>query len=138
MSMRDCGFDGVLDDAVPRRVRRDFERLRLQCVIDDESRTVQSEKDLTDINNIVARFDREGVLPPGKGPGQYMDVTALNADLMDVIERSEEIIDQATAYFSELESKEAEEAAKLAEANKQLLERAKVLMEKQVAETPST
>lgn len=127
MSISTSSFEGEYFDET-QVVRSPWSRLRLQTVIEGESMTVQSEKDLTDINNIVARFDRTGELPPGRGPGEYLDVTMLNGDLLEVMERSQEIIDKATVYFEGVEAEEAAEAAKLAEENADILARAKAMV----------
>ena len=121
-------FDGEYrPDEVPV-VRSPWSRLRVQSVPIGESMTLQSEKDLTDINYIVKQFDRSGDLPPGKGPGQYIDVTMLNGDLLDVMARAQEIIDDASAYFQEREDAEALAAEELAREQAELLERAKAMM----------
>lgn len=63
-----------------RVVSLPFERLRIRTVVVGSSKTVQDHADAADINQIVARFHRSGVLPEGKGPGQYVDVSELQTD----------------------------------------------------------
>lgn len=120
--------DGEYGRDIKPIVRSPWSRLRIQTLTPDESMTLQSEKDLTDINYIVKQFDRSGELPGGRGPGEYLDVTMLNADLLEVMERSQEIIDKATVYFEGVEAEEAAEAAKLAEENADILARAKAMV----------
>lgn len=95
-------------------VRPPWHRARLRVHYSAASRTQQSHKDLTDINNIVNRYQRTGQLPPGR-QGQYGDVTALQGDLGEVILRNQETIDKAKEFEADYKSKkDAEKAAKKA------------------------
>lgn len=78
-----------------KTVRHPFERVRTPTIILGESMTHQSHAESCDINNIIRRFDRTGVLPPGTRPAQYADVTALQGDLTERINTSREILDTA-------------------------------------------
>lgn len=63
--------------------RRWYDRERTFSMILGDSMTVQSEKDASDVNTIVRRFQRTGELPPnprGLEP-RYEDVTGLQTDL---------------------------------------------------------
>lgn len=76
-------------------VRHPFERVRTPTIIHGESMTHQSHADSCDINNIIRKFDRTGVLPPSTRPEQYADVTGLQGDLTERINSSREILDKA-------------------------------------------
>ncbi len=72
------------------KVRHPYFRQRSPTNLEGQSlRTDQSQGNDTDVNNIVARFARTGEIPPGK-PGQYADVTGLQGDLTEMIERGKE------------------------------------------------
>lgn len=78
-----------------RRVRRPYERLRVETVFVGETMTVNSFKDETDINNIVGRYDRSGILPTSDKQGAFADVTGLQGDLTERINKSKAILDKA-------------------------------------------
>lgn len=73
-------------------IRRPFDRVR--CSIDefDESRTAQSEKDETDINNIVKKFTRTKKLPEERAGAQYADVSGLNQDLTSLYNLQKQVM----------------------------------------------
>lgn len=79
----------------PPRVRHPYERARVTTIFTGESMTHQSHADSCDINNIIRKFDRTGVLPPSTRPEQYADVTGLQGDLTERINTSREILDKA-------------------------------------------
>lgn len=94
-------------------VRHPYSRRRVAVVNTEESMTHQSHAESCDINNIIRQFDRTGLLPPPKRPGQYGDVTALNKDLQELYLDMEEIgtrIREAQTALAE-KQKAAEEAA---------------------------
>jgi len=76
------------------------ERLRVQAVPEGETRTVQSHKDLTDINNIVERYQRTGYIPPGRMEPQYGDASALNKPLIELAQDAESVIAQTDEFMS--------------------------------------
>jgi len=86
---------------------RPGERIRVQSVPEGETRTVQSEKDLTDINNIVQRYQRTGFLPPPTMQPQYGDVTALNRPLIELVTDAAEITAKADAFFKDYQPAQA-------------------------------
>lgn len=89
--------------------RSPFWRERVQFVPVGDSMTHQSHAEACDVNAIIRRYDRTGVLPPATREAQYGDVTGLQGDL------TERYVDaQATtaAAASFLQSK-AEEQQKL-------------------------
>lgn len=56
-----------------RRVEQGRLRVQLRC--DDPSLAIQSAKDETDVNRIVARFEKTGLLPQVDVIGDYLDVS---------------------------------------------------------------
>ena len=76
------------------RMRNPFEDLRVPTEVEGESMTDASHGNDTDVNNIIARFDRTGLLPPNHGHGQYADVSGLQDDLTVVIKRGKEAMDE--------------------------------------------
>lgn len=73
-------------------VRPPWCRERLVTVIEGESATDRSHGNQTDVNAIVERFKRTGILPPPTKQGQYMDCTGLQGDLTELINKSREAI----------------------------------------------
>jgi len=59
--------------------------------------TRQSEKDSCDVNKIVERFKRTGILPPVARQGFYADVAELGG-YREVLER----VNEARGYFAQL------------------------------------
>lgn len=55
--------------------KREGIRTGFSCV--GPSLTVQSHRDSTNINNIIARFQRTGELPPPVKPAQYADISSV-------------------------------------------------------------
>lgn len=81
-------------------VRNLHTRLRVQHIPEGESLTQQSFQDSVDINSIIARYDRTGVLPLPTRPAQYADVSGLNkefTDLLTVNRRVQARINEAAA-----------------------------------------
>lgn len=83
------------------RIRSPWTRERLQTVCSGESLTEQSHKEAVDINNIVDRYTRSGMLPP-PGPHVYGDATALQLPLSERIEFADRVVAQARAFELEL------------------------------------
>lgn len=75
-----------------------FARRRTQTEVDPVSMTQESHRDQTDVNAIVARFDRTGQLPPATRQPQYGDVTDLQVDLTEAINRSRHAISTAQEF----------------------------------------
>lgn len=100
---------------IPNVVRRSFERNRFEFLCIGESMTLQSERDLTDINNVVAKYQRTGQLPLATKSAQYGDVTALNRPLAELIDESRAVLDEAgQKYEAKLIADEKAAADKLA------------------------
>lgn len=109
-------------DHNPRIVRRNWERTRVQTEILGESRTQQSHRDSVDVNQIVAKFDRTGQLPPNTKTAQYGDVSDLNAPYSELIEKSRETLDTAGQFIETLEMENNEKTAAALAAEKLELE----------------
>lgn len=108
-------------------VRKPWERVRTQIsfleeVIDpqtgqsvvqmQESRTLQHEKENCDVNRIIERYDRTGILPMPKRQGVYADVSKLNEYYGDIVLKAQDDIAKAEAFVAEQKEK-LEEAEKL-------------------------
>lgn len=79
-------------------IRHPYERIRVQTPSGGESKTQQAHKDQTDINAIIARFDRTGVLPGNPNQGVYADCTDLQTDLTEALQRTQEVLERATQF----------------------------------------
>ena len=84
------------------RFRGPFEPLRVPLIVEGESMTDTSHGNDTDVNNIIARFDRTGQLPGNPGTGQYVDVSALNADLTELLEKQRSALKELEDLEEEL------------------------------------
>lgn len=71
--------------------RYPHQTLRLQYADDSPSLTQNSHHDATDINAIIARYQRTGLFPPNNTHGQYADVTGLQGDLTEMINQAKSI-----------------------------------------------
>lgn len=109
-------------EKVERKVRRGWERERVATVITGESKTQQSHAASVDVNNIIKRFERTGVMPTGLSPGQYGDVSDLNAPLGELIESSKATLGAAGVALEEHNTKVAKEQADAAALEKAELE----------------
>lgn len=90
-------------------IKKPWERERKITDLEgQQSKVDRSHGNDTDVNKIVARFSRTGVLPGNPEAAQYADVTNLQEDLTDLMER----VKTATA---ELNAAKAEQAAREAE-----------------------
>lgn len=66
--------------------RKKYERQRVSLGNFPPSKTIQSETDNTNINNIVQRFRRTGIIPPDDRTPQFADVsTLMRMDLTELI-----------------------------------------------------
>jgi len=60
-----------------------YERCRCQLTLSTESITDQASAQEKDVNLIVQKYKRTGILPPVLNPGKFADVTGLQGDLTD-------------------------------------------------------
>lgn len=96
------------------RIRQPYEREAVKTPMPRYTKTLQGLQEEVDVNNIMARFERDGIMPTGRGPGQYGDVTELQkGDLTDRINFSRDVLEQAGR---DLEEKQ--QAAKKAQEEK--------------------
>ena len=72
---------------------RSWESHRHQFFPVGETMTIQSERDLTDINNVVAKYQRTGQLPLPTKQAQYGDVSELNRPLGELIQQYQESLE---------------------------------------------
>lgn len=87
------------------RVRPSFFRERVVTDCSGPSLCEQSHCEAVDINSIVRRFARTGVLPPARQEPVYADVTRLQAPLRERMEFSEQVLGRVNEY---LESRPAD------------------------------
>lgn len=73
-------------------------RIRELVINDEPSNTQNSFGNDTDINTIMARFDRTGIFPQPEQPAQYADVTAYAGDITERFIQSQETIELANAF----------------------------------------
>jgi len=83
-------------------IRKQWERVRTPTIFTGETKVQATSGNDTDVNSIMARFTRTGQLPPATSEPQYADVTALQEDLTEILERGREA--QATLDEIRLEA----------------------------------
>lgn len=95
------------------------------------SRTDVSQAEACDVNSIVARFTRTGVLPVGRSGGQFADVSGLVGDRCELIARAGDIFSDVTSKQADL--KADAEAAKAADEAETAKIRRRRIKEEQIA-----
>jgi hypothetical protein len=114
MSIRNA--DKKTGEISPREVKKQYQRNAVRMEVYGESKTQNNQKDETDINAIVRRYKRTGVLPNGGREPQYRDVTGLQgSDLGTVILDTRQRIDDARTKLFEDRREKAKAAAEQAE-----------------------
>lgn len=93
---------------VIRRIKLPNQRVRQSIEFFLPTMTVNSHKDETDINNIVNRYQRTGILPPSERAPIFADVTHLQGDLTERIQASQMILDAASDNDAKLDKQRAE------------------------------
>lgn len=90
--------------------RKWYDRTQTPTVIKGPSRTSQADKGASDVNLIVARFQRTGELPPNpRGlEGRYEDVTGLQEDLTDAYNKAIENTENYNRLLAEQEKEKNE------------------------------
>lgn len=74
---------------------RKREAIKILAFTEGPSMTVQSHKDETDINKIVARFHRTGEMPPSTKTPQYADISSIQQlDATTALETARDTISQ--------------------------------------------
>lgn len=79
-------------------IRPPWFRCRVPFVPQGETMTQQAAFDQTDVNQIVARFHRDGYMPTNNRTPQYGDVTQLQGDLTQKLCEAEAIIKTAAEF----------------------------------------
>ncbi|AXH73079.1 MAG: internal scaffolding protein [Microviridae sp.] len=82
-----------------QRPRNHLQRLKVQTVNTEPSMTDTSHGNDTDVNKIVARFERTGVLPQPTEEPQYGDCTPFARDLTELLNEAEDIQARATDFI---------------------------------------
>lgn len=118
-------------------VRDPNQRLRVQSVPEGESMTLQSEASACDINEIIARYDRDGLLPAARMDGQYGDVSDLNGDFGDLLNKSIAALSAFNEANAEFEKRKSADAKKLADEKEADYVRLKELVAKYEATSSS-
>lgn len=98
-------------------IRHPFSRYRFVSECVGESMTHQSHADACDINNILKRYESSGVMPTGRSDGQFADVTGLQGDLTEQINKSREVQAAVAKAESDAIAKQQKEAADKAAAD---------------------
>lgn len=94
---------------------------RKRVIVNLEGQKLQVDTSMgndTDVNNIVARFARTGQLPANPNPPQYADVSGLQGDLTEMLQRGKDAaaeLERAQATQAELHQQRLkDDAEKLA------------------------
>lgn len=83
----------VIDQSIYPFVRNPFHRLRVQTFPVGESMTQQQHGESVDVNRIVKRYTETGQIPtPNAARAQYADVTELQGDTTELINRSRDTL----------------------------------------------
>lgn len=119
-----------------RKVRKYYEPYRVVTKTGGESATDTSFGNDTNINRIIARFKRDGesIKPPEPGTLNYEDVTGLQGDLTETIQRAKD----AQIELEKLQAKANQEAAAEAAADKKLFQELKAEKAKAAAQAASS
>lgn len=116
-------------------VKKPWQRTRQFADLEDQiKKTDDSQGNDTDVNNIVARFARTGQLPPSTAEPFYGDVSNLQGDLTEIIQRGEDAKAELAKLQQEQQAQEAkdlEDQKAQAEANAAKL----AALEEQIAKT---
>lgn len=86
------------------RIRSPYFRERMPQICGGESLTEQGHAESVDVNNIVRRFHRTGVLPPAAHPPVYADVTRLQAPLQERIAFAASTISAVDDFLATVDS----------------------------------
>lgn len=92
------------------KIRNWYERQRTYTKIRGESMTSQSDRDPSDVNYIVQRFQRTGELPPnprGLEP-RYEDVTGLQENLTDAYNKATQTTENYHQFLAEQQQQQQE------------------------------
>jgi len=93
---------------VPKIIRSGYHRARHVTEILGESVTQATDGNTTDVNKIMARFTRTGILPEATREGQYADVTDLQGDMTEILERGKQAASDLEELMAEAKRRENE------------------------------
>lgn len=117
MSKTDCNKNPGTN-AQPA-IRKPWERYRVPLDLEGQvNKTDTSFGNDTDVNKIVERFKRTGTfppIPPGQPEGQFADVSGLQQDLTEVLEKGRLAREELAKAQQKMADLEAEEKALAAE-----------------------
>lgn len=94
-------LDKVTADVFGPVMRMPYERERVVFKTTGESKTQQAHKDLCDVNKILKRYERTGMLPPAQQQPMYGDVSGLVGDLGELRQRAASILEPAQAFVDQ-------------------------------------
>lgn len=81
--------------------RSRLSRTRVQSVNDEPSMTDTSQGNDTNVNTIIARFDRTGVLPQPTQEPLYADCVPFNRDLTELLNEAQDIQVRAQNFLEQ-------------------------------------
>lgn len=114
-----------------RIIRNAYQTVRSVTEILGESKVQATVGNDTDVNRIMERFTRTGIMPQPTETPQYADVTALQGDPQEILQRGKE----AEIQLAELQ---AEAKRRLDKLNQENDEKPPTTADEPPAETPST
>ena len=81
------------------KVRSPYTRVRQVFKVPGESMVAASAGDDTDVNNIIERFHRTGVMPHSERRqlAQYLDVSSLQQDMTTILVKGEQAMQEAAS-----------------------------------------
>lgn len=85
----------------PPTLRMRGQSTRYITIIPGESKVDASQGNDTDINKVVERFTRTGVLPEPTRPPQYIDCTDLQGDLTEMLEKARHVQQVAQDFIEQ-------------------------------------
>lgn len=86
-------------------MRRPYDRLRVRSVQGGDTPTVQDPGNTTDVKEIVKKYHRTGMMPPGKS-GIYADVTNLQGDLTERLIWAKQVQEDAQREIAEIQQRQ--------------------------------
>lgn len=87
----------------PKPHRKPWHTGRHQTVFEGETMTQQSHKDSVNVNKIISRYDRTGILPQNPYSPVYGDVSAFARPFQEALDASGVTIEQAREFANSWE-----------------------------------
>lgn len=106
-------IDRVTGEVVSLPDVRDARCARYRVTFDPsgESMTQQNHCEAADVNKIIQRYERTGILPPAREKPVYADVTGLQGDFAQRIDESRSVIGKAKEFERDWHAKKAKASA---------------------------